>query len=196
MKNDDYLYFKSEEFLNKLFEREEMAVSKLVKAYTQHLYKAALGMGLSEEKAHDVTHSCWLTFFEILDRFEKRSHVRTFLFGILYHKVSEQRRSNMKFENTDPIETVIESQFKSDGHWAKDIREPSDQLEGKEAMSIIEKCLEHLPDLQKSVFMMKVVQEFDSDEICDALNIKATHLRQLLFRGRNRMKDCVERNMK
>jgi len=185
--------FSSPEFINRLKKRESKALSSIIEAYTSHLFKAGLGMGLNEEQAHDTAHAAWATFFEIIERFEGRSHIRTFLFGIFYNKVSELRRANLKFQKTDPIEDVMESRFQSDGHWREGVMDPSVFAESAQTMSIVEKCLEALPFIQRAVFTMKVVEEEDTSDICNTLDISATNLRQLLYRGKNRLRECVER---
>ena len=95
--------FSSPDFIERLKKCDSSALTSIVEAYTSHLFKAGLGMGLSEEQSHDTAHAAWTTFFEIIERFEGRSHIRTFLFGIFYNKVSELRRANLKFQKTDRV---------------------------------------------------------------------------------------------
>jgi RNA polymerase sigma-70 factor (ECF subfamily) len=193
MSNDN---FSSVDFIEKLKLRDKIALSALVEAYTSHLFKAGLGMGLNEEQAHDTAHATWTTFLEIIPRFEGRSHIRTFVFGIFYNKVSEIRRANLKFAKTDPIEDIMESKFLSDGHWKEGVMDPSHFAESAQTMSIIEKCLEALPFIQRAVFTMKIVEEDESENICNVLDISSTNLRQLLYRGKNRLRECIEKKSK
>lgn len=188
-------HFKDPAFLARLKKLEKEAVSEVVSAYTSHLISAGLGQGLSEEKARDVCHNTWLTFFDVLERFEGRSHIRTFLFGIFYHKVSEYRRQNLKYESYDPIDEVLESRFADDGHWNQAVRDPATYLENEQMMKIVEGCMEKLPDVQKAVLTMKLIEEFSTEEICEVLKLSASNFRQLLFRGRSRVKECVESHL-
>ena len=185
--------FRDSEFVQRLIQRDAIAIEQVVCAYTSHLYKAGLGMGLSDEMANDAAHSTWETFFSIIERFEGRSHIRTFIFGIFYKKVAELRRSNFKFEKHDPIEEIMENKFLYDGHFKEMNQDPQVFSEKVELFEIIEKCIEKLPDQQRAVLSLKALDERDSEEICNILEISATHLRQLLFRGRNRIRECVER---
>lgn len=186
--------FSSPEFLENIRTGDTLAREQLVRAYTDHLYKAALGMGLSREQSNDVAHSTWLTFFEVVEKFEGRSHIRTFLFGILYNKVSELRRSNLKYAKTDPIEDIMESRFSNRSHWSQGWpSSPVKALENMQGLSIIEECMDKLPELQRAAFQLKVVEEEESKEICNILKISSTNLRQLLYRSKTRLKECVER---
>ncbi|PJA74060.1 hypothetical protein CO151_11880 [bacterium CG_4_9_14_3_um_filter_65_15] len=63
--------------------REAAALDAVVHAYLPQVLRAARGAGLAAQRAQDVTQSVFLTFIQSLGRFEGRSHVRTWLFGIL-----------------------------------------------------------------------------------------------------------------
>lgn len=186
--------FSSSQFIRSIKDGDSAAQEELVRSYTGHLFNAALGMGLSEEQSNDVAHSTWLTFFEVIARFEGRSHIRTFLFGILYNKVSELRRANLKYAKTDPIEDIMESRFEDSGHWREGWpSSPHKVLESSQGITIIEECMDKLPELQKAVFQLKVVEEESNEDICHILEVSTTNLRQLLYRSKTRLKECIER---
>lgn len=189
----EYEHFRSPEFLKRLQNRDNEAITEVVNAYTSHLYRTGKGMGIADEKVQDICHNTWATFFDILPRFEGRSHVRTFLFGIFYNKCSEAFRQNGRFEKTDPIEDVMESRFAENDHWSNPISEPERFVNQSQMIDIIKKCMEGLPVQQKAAFTLKVVQERDTEEICNILDVTNTNLRQLLFRGKNRLRECVEK---
>lgn len=189
--------FSSNEFIESIKAGENSARDAIVRTYTSHLYRAGLGVGLSVEQSHDVAHSTWLTFFDVVARFEGRSHIRTFLFGIFYNKVSELRRSNKKYSETDPIEDIMETKFAEDGHWKEGLPgNPEAALDNAQGLEIISECLDQLPEQQKSVFQLKIVDEEKSGDICNILEISATNLRQLLYRAKTRLRECVERKSK
>lgn len=187
----------SADFIEKLKKSNTSAQEEVVNTYTKHLYNAALGKGFSKEEAQDLTQQTFLTFFEVVKRFEGRSTVRTFLFGILFNKSMELRRDFKKESMHDSIDDVWESQFDSKGHWSNSSspKNPEDFLESQEKLGIIEQCLEKLPEVQKNVFTLKIVEETETEEICNILSISPTNLRQLLFRGRNRLRLCVEASL-
>jgi len=189
MKNN----FSDPTFIEKVKNLDNEALSLLVDSYTDHLYKAGLGQGLSPEMSQDVTANTWTTFIEVVPRFEGRSHIRTFLFGIFYNKVSEIRRANMKFEKTDPIEEALESSFTEDGHWAKPWARPEESLENSQIMAIVQGCMDHLPEAQKSAFYLKHIEQEDTESILEILGLTSVNLRQVIFRAKNRIRDCVEK---
>ena len=63
--------------------------------------------------AEEITQNVWMTFLEILPRFEGRSQARTILFGILYRKAAEARRQAARAVVSDP--DVLDSSADPDG---------------------------------------------------------------------------------
>jgi len=177
-----------------LIQRDPKTIEQLVRTYTSHLYKAGLGMGLTAEESDDITQAVWLTFFDIVPEFKRQSTVRTFLFGILYNKISEYRRKNKKTEPSDQIDQIVDSYFEKNGEWvmAKAPISPEQFLISTQVMELLQKCLDLLPIHQKMAFIMKEIEEAITDEICAALEITATHLGVVLFRARNQLRICIE----
>ena len=62
------------------------AIQTVVETYLAQILRAARGAGLDPQQAEDVTQATFTTFIETAPRFEGRSSVRTWLFGILYKK--------------------------------------------------------------------------------------------------------------
>ncbi len=90
------------------------ALQAAVHAYLSQVLRAARGAGLDPQRAEDVTQATFATFLETASRFEGRSRVRTWLFGILYNKIAEARREIAKDRKKDPIDEVVEQRFRSD----------------------------------------------------------------------------------
>ena len=166
------------------------AIQAVVQAYLQQILRAARGAGLDPDRAEDVTQATFATFIEKASQFEGRSHVRTWLFGILYRKIAEARRGLQREQKTDDIEDVLERRFKPNGTWAKP-PQPM-KLYSDNVRKFIEECLEMLPTAQRMAFVLREVQELTTEEICKILDVTNTNLGVLLYRGRNRLRECLE----
>lgn len=173
--------------------RDREAIAEVVRAYLPQLLRAARGAGLDAHSAEEVTQETFTTFVESAHRFEGRSHVRTWLFGILYRKIAETRRDLARERRNDPIDEVFESRFGSDGSWSRPPSRPDLELESKEAMSILRSCLEDTPGRQRMAFVLREVEGFSTTEICNILEVSATNLGVMLHRLRNRLRECLER---
>ena len=88
------------------------------RAYLAQILRAARGAGLDPQQAEDVTQATFTTFVEVAPRFEGRSSVRTWLFGILYKKIAEARRARQRARQMDEIDEAFERRFDASGNWS------------------------------------------------------------------------------
>ena len=72
-------------FAERIREEDPEALRAVVTSYLGQIHRAARSAGLDPERAEEVTQATFTTFIEKARNFEGRSHVRTWLFGILYH---------------------------------------------------------------------------------------------------------------
>jgi len=168
------------------------AFQAVVHAYMSQLLRAARGAGLKPQRAEDVTQATFVTFIEVAPRFEGRSHVRTFLFGILYKKIAEARRELQRDQQFDTIDDVVEKRFKSDGSWQHPPRPIDLQLHDADIRDVIDGCLEHVSTQKRMAFVLREVQGLATEEICKILEVTRTNLGVLLYRVRNHLRECLE----
>lgn len=187
--------FRNEQFLDRLVKLEYQALEQVVLAYTQHIYKASLGLGFNSEESNELVQQTWITFFDVLPNFKRNSHIRTFLFGILYNKSKELKREFIKLNKHEFIDDVIEQRFDENGCWKNHITGPDKFHEGSQTLEIIEECLEKLPHTQKMAFCLKEIDEEATKDICNILDVTATNLGVLLFRAKNRLRECIEKGL-
>jgi len=182
----------SPEFVSKLRDQDRHAIEIVVKKYTRTIYRAALGLGFGQSQADDLVQTVWATFFEKVPNFEGRSHVRTYIFGILYNKAKELRRDQAKNTSIDPFDEVMAHRFDTDGKWTSPPMDPERFASAVETSNIIEECMNGLPTTQKMAFFLKELESNTTDEICKILSVTATNLGVLIYRARNGLRDCIE----
>jgi len=148
--------------------------------------------------AEDAVSETLLAALEKPQSFGARSQLKTWLVGILKHKVVDQLRRHSREATvltTDDGEDLDESLFQPDGHWReapKDWGNPEASLGQRQFFEVLEACMEHLPPTQGRVFMMREWLELETDEICKELNISSTNLWVLLHRARLRLRECLQ----
>lgn len=171
--------------------REPAALKVVVQSYLSQIVRAAHGAGLNPSAAEDVAQATFATFIETASRFEGRSHVRTWLFGILFRKLSEFRRGTARDRAMDPIDDVVERRFDADGSWSQPRPSADARVYAREIRERLAPCLDELSASQREAFLLKEVQGFASPEICKILDVSATNLGVMLFRARNRLRECL-----
>jgi RNA polymerase sigma-70 factor (ECF subfamily) len=182
----------SDEFIQKLKSKDHESISYLVNEYHDILFKAALKQGLGMDQAEEVVQGTWTTFFEKVQNFQGRSHIRTYIFGILYNKIKELWRSNKKYTH-DYEDSAIEKFFQEDGNYLTNPVDPSDWSESNEFMDILHEELGKLPYNQKMAFTLKEVEGESSENICKILDISVTNLGVLIYRAKNVIRIRLEK---
>ncbi|HZP02149.1 MAG TPA: sigma-70 family RNA polymerase sigma factor [Terriglobia bacterium] len=185
--------FSSPEILDRLRGRDPAAWEEIVDAYLPQLLRAGRGMGFAPEEAQDLAQSVFVALMEGINRFEGRSHIRTFLFGIFYNKVSEHLRTKQREQENDPIDEVMESKFDTSGKWRQPPAKIEQEVFDQEVRKMIQECLENIPRAQRIAFYLREVEEMNTEEICKKLAISGTNLGVMLFRARNRLRECLEK---
>jgi RNA polymerase sigma-70 factor (ECF subfamily) len=168
------------------------ALRLVVKTYLGQIHRAARSAGLDPEQAEEVTQATFTTFIEKAENFEGRSHVRTWLFGILYHKIKETRRQLHQERQMDEIDDAFEKRFDAKGSWVRPPKPVDVQLYASEIRELFEDCLESVPTQQRMAFVLRELDELNSDEVCKILNITHTNLGVIIYRVRNRLRECLE----
>lgn len=184
--------FADADFVERVRQRDREALAAVVEAYLDQIVRAARGAGLDPHQAEEVAQETFATFIETAPRFEGRSHVRTWIFGILYRKLQEVRRGFAKDRRMDDIDEVFEDHFDENRRWSRPPRGPDDRLFAKEALGEIDDCLESVPDRQRVAFVLREVEGFSTQEICKILEASVTNVGVMLFRARNRVRECLE----
>jgi len=153
----------------------------------------------NSDAAEDAVQETLLAALAAEGSFAGRSNLRTWLTGILKHKIVDSiRRSSRErpLETADGESTVedLDELFDQTGHWREPPQAwPEQALQEKQFLQALEKCLAALPPRTSQVFMMREHLGFDTDDICKELGITATHCWVLLYRARMSLRDCLQK---
>ncbi|MBI3368914.1 MAG: sigma-70 family RNA polymerase sigma factor [Burkholderiales bacterium] len=169
-----------------------------VEALRPQLLRFARTQLRNEVWAEDAVSETLLAALERPQAFAGQSQVKTWLVGVLKHKVVDQLRRNTReatILSSDDNEDMDELLFDETGHWRErpcDWGNPEAFCNQRQFFEVLEACVELLPATQGRVFMMREWLELDTEEICKTLDITATNLWVLLHRARLRLRDCIQ----
>ena len=136
-------------------------------------------------------------------RFAAQSEHKTWVFGILRHKLLDTLRARQRTVNLSALEAELDGEalldrelFKDNGHWSRETKPrpwptPETALRQQQFWTLFEMCLEHLPEHIGRVFMMREFLDLDIAAICAELQINANHCSVLIYRARLRLRTCL-----
>ena len=134
--------------------------------------------------------------------FAGRSNLRTWLTGILKHKIVDIIRRQSRERPAADLEPAgedgeFDGMFDRRGHW-EEAPDPWQQPEGalgqKQFLAALEACLRALPERTARVFMMREHLGLETAEICKELGITPTHCWVMLHRARMALRLCLQTN--
>ncbi len=177
-----------------LLKHDAAAIEELVRQYSGPLYAGCLAMGFQDSDAEELVQDTFVSFLGAAGRFEGRSTVKTYLFGILYNKASAIWRRRRRETSLDDAEPDFEQRFDARGMWARPPQGPEDAALSGEVAAWIRRCSEKLTLSQRSAFFMREVEGERTESLCNILGVSPTNLRVLFFRARTRLRECLEKN--
>ena len=153
--------------------------------------------------AEDVVQDTLAAALTAAGGFTGKSSVKTWLTGILKHKIVDAIRRKQRepvaastLDDEADLED-FEGLFKDNGAWQQppaDWGDPEQALSRRQFFDVMQFCLDKLPPNTARVFMMREVMELSSEEICKELTITANNLWVILYRARMSLRECLEAN--
>jgi RNA polymerase sigma-70 factor, ECF subfamily len=163
------------------------------------LYRYALLRLGSPDTAEDVVQETFLDAIRSQNSFGGRSSERTWLVGILRHKIIDRLRKSARQPATTgglPPDDAGKAEFDRRGHWktppAAWNGEPSRELETREFWEVFGRCLAKLPSGIADTFFLSELDELDALEIQQILNISPANFWKRLHRARLLLRECLE----
>ena len=167
-----------------------------VDLYSDYLYNYAIVRVNDSDLAKDLVQDTFIAGIKGLDKFEGKSAVRTWLVSILKRKIIDFWRQK-ETRKTDVFSSFF-SEGKMMSKWNENhqpkgrLSEIDVSMENVELKTSILSCVDKLPEKYKSVFIDKMIEEKDSEEVCKANNITPSNFWVIIHRAKLQMRDCLE----
>ena len=175
-----------------------------LKEHGDYLYRYALVRVRDAATAEDLLQETLLAGMKSYPQHEGRSSERTWLVGIMRHKIVDHfrrlaRTPDFQLGNeADDESRWFESQGKWQGHWREDqapVSWPVDAvqlLEWQAFWETLERCVNQLSPQMAVAFTLRELDGLSSEEICEILNISPNNLWVLLHRSRSKLRRLLE----
>jgi RNA polymerase sigma-70 factor (ECF subfamily) len=181
-----------------------------VENYIDYLFNYAVSRLSDSEQASDLVQETFLAALKAKNNFKGESTEKTWLTSILKRKIIDiyrKKSSSKESSMSDFGESINDPEFFDyvgafKGQWKEErvphsnSLMPEGELENNELRLIIEKCISLLPDNLASVFIMKMIDDVPSEEICKELGITSSNVWVMMHRARLRLRNCIEINWK
>jgi len=165
------------------------------------LYKYAFMRVRNEATAEDLVQETLLAAIQAIKTYQGQSSERTWLIGILKHKLMDYFRKaarEIQFEDDEQINELVDAQsYNERGQLNIEIKnwsQPEKALEQDEFWNTIYSCVDNLPQRFATIFLLREVDGFETDELCKTLDMSPSNLWTTLSRIRKKMQQCLDAN--
>jgi RNA polymerase sigma-70 factor (TIGR02943 family) len=167
------------------------------------LYRYALVRVRKPDVAQDLMQETLLAAMRSYEKFAGQSSVRSWLCGILKHKLGDyyrKRGRETSFADLEFLADECAEKFVPEGYWVhmngpREWRPEADEVMHRdEFWKVMRDCLAKLPERVATVFMMREMDEVPSKEICATLSISDSNLWVMLHRARMALRECLAMN--
>ena len=170
-----------------------------------YLFKYASFRLRDDTAAEDAVQETFLAALKAYEKFEGRGSERTWLVGILKHKIIDHFRKTQRqapigedFDEGPEHKDFFERPDQWTGHWNPNHAPtdwhatPAELIERTDFWKVFHDCLSPLPQRTASAFTLREVDGLKSEEICELLSVSANNLWVMLHRARLHLRNCLE----
>lgn len=171
-----------------------------IKNYSDYLFNYTITRVNDREIAQDLVQETFLAGLKSKDNFKGQASERTWLVAILKRKIIDHYRKINSNKGKAEVRMTYNSDSETEGDWLEervgDVHEKNaeDSIENEELGIAIHNCLDKLPEKQAKIFKMKTLLNYETEAICNEMDITASNLWVIIHRARTAMANCMEDN--
>lgn len=179
-------------------EKDFDAFETLVERYQDKVYRLAFRFMRNETEAKEIVQETLLSVWRKLDGFKGDSQFSSWLYRVtanaaLMRLRTQRRHPEVSTEELDPSFMdrggPAYGQVTSPGdNWA---RRPDDELQSEELRTQLQKAINELPEIYRTVFLIRDVDGFSTEETAEALDISVPTVKTRLHRARIALREAI-----
>jgi RNA polymerase sigma-70 factor (ECF subfamily) len=194
-----------EETLAALRRGDERVFVELVQEHQALMLRVASRYVRNRTVAEEVVQETWLGVLSGISHFEGRASLKTWIFRILTNRAITRAQREGRVvpfsslgDDGEGEPAVDPDRFRPEGdRWPggwKSFPEPlpEQRLLERETLAMIEAAIAELPERQHTVIVMRDVEGWSAEEVCESLAISEANQRVLLHRARSKVRSCLE----
>ncbi len=174
--------------------------NKWIDLYADYLYNYAVTRVDSQDLAKDLVQETFFSGLKGKDNFRGQASERTWLISILKRKIIDHYRKINSVKGKKEVRVNFYADGDKKGSWIEECvpqtwgNEAEKNIENEELKKALDFCIQNLPEKYRIVFLLKSVQNYESNEICNELGISSSNLWVIIHRARLQLRKCLEEN--
>lgn len=177
--------------------RTPHAFELLMRRHNQTLYRTARSILRDDAEAEDVVQEAYLLAYRNIDKFRGDAKLSTWLTRIVINEAIARSRKNHR--RAEVIRLDGETEWKGD---ATEVNMNDSAPESPEraamrtqARAMLEAKIDQLPDVFRTVFVLRALEEMSVEETATCLDIPEATVRTRFFRARSLLREALSREI-
>lgn len=170
--------------------------------YGDVLYRFGLARVRVPDVAEDLVQETLLAALKAKEHYAGQASERTWLIGILKHKIMDYFRKVAKDQTREYEDSLVndveDDFFDEQGNWRIDLASwsnPDKALEQEQFIQVLQGCIDRLPPRLAQLFILREIDGLDSEELRQTLSISTlNNLWVMMSRMRTQLRHCLDLN--
>lgn len=150
----------------------------VVKNHSHHLYRFILKMLKDPDNANDIVQDAFMKLWQHIEQVDFNK-AKSWLFTTAHNTMLNKIKKDKRSESMNTANFI----------------EPYATNNTYELKELINKSLEQIPELQKSIILLRDLEGYDYKEIGEILNLSESQVKVYLFRGRQKIKEALKNSI-
>ncbi|MBO6824843.1 MAG: sigma-70 family RNA polymerase sigma factor [Sneathiella sp.] len=173
-----------EELIERIARQDRAAFDLFYKRHEKHIYFFIQKKLNDSFEAYDILHEVFMEIWRKADRFEGRSKVSTWFFGIAFNKTVDRIRKKMPDQfSEDDNEDIVD----------EEVLNPMELVGATEEATLIAKCIEALKATQRAVVQLAFYEDMSYPEIAKIIGRPEGTVKTRIFHAKQALKLCISK---
>ena len=172
---------------------DALAFETIMRRHNRLLFRSARGVVGDDAEAQDVVQETYLRAFSTLTSFRGASALGTWLARIAINVALDvQRRSGhaVQLDDTQDLDTEPAMEHMMAFNAPADDA-PDTQAERSQMRALLQRAIDSLPVIYRSVFILRAVEEMSVDETASCLQVSEAVVKTRYLRARSMLRDAL-----
>lgn len=198
---EKYDHLSDGEIIEKILAGSTPLFEVLMRRYNQRLYRIQRSYVSDEDALDDALQSTYIKAFENLDTFRGEAQFSTWITRIAINEALKHLRRRKRFtrlrladdkqaDDDQPVEGRLLNEKA-----AQQEQTPEDDAIQKDYKKLLETLVDRLPPKYRSVYIMRELEDMDTQETADCLGLTVANVKVRLFRARQMLQEEIKRKV-
>jgi RNA polymerase sigma-70 factor (ECF subfamily) len=166
------------------------AYNTLVLHYQDSVYNVAYRVMGEPAAAADATQEAFISAYKALRRF-RGGNFKSWLMRIVTNACYDELRRRKRRPQTS-LDEIVDEFESSPLLISENSPAPEEHRQQVEMMEAIQRCLDDLPDDQRTAAVLCDVEGYDYNEIADIMSTSLGTVKSRISRARSKLRDCLQ----